>query len=90
MDKDVVYVHNEYYSAIKKNEIMAFAATQMDVEIIMLSEIRQRQIQYISYMCILKKIIQMKLFTKQNHRQRKLIYSYQRGKGRGDKLGVWD
>ena len=35
----------EYYSAIKKNEIMPFAATWMDLEIIILSEvIGQRQI----------------------------------------------
>jgi len=33
----------EYYSAIKKNEIMPFAATQMDPEIFMLNEIRQRR-----------------------------------------------
>ena len=33
----------EYYSAIKKNEIMTFAATWMDPEFIILSEvIRQR------------------------------------------------
>ena len=31
----------EYYSAIKRREIMAFAATQMDLEIIMLSEVSQ-------------------------------------------------
>jgi len=31
----------EYYSAIKRKEIMAFAATSMDLEIIMLSEINQ-------------------------------------------------
>ena len=33
----------EYYSAIKKNEIMPFAATWMDLEIIILSEISQKQ-----------------------------------------------
>ena len=33
----------EYYSAIKKNEIMPFAATWMDLEIIILSEINQKE-----------------------------------------------
>ena len=33
----------EYYSAIKKNGIMPFAATWMDLEIIILSEIRQKE-----------------------------------------------
>ena len=31
----------EYYSDIKRKEIMAFAATWMDLEIIMLSEVSQ-------------------------------------------------
>ena len=34
----------EYYSVIKKNEIMPFATTWMDLEIIILSDISQRQI----------------------------------------------
>ena len=33
----------EYYSAIKKNEILPLAATWMDLENIMLSEIGQRK-----------------------------------------------
>ena len=33
----------EYYSAIKKNEVMPFVATQMDLEIIILNEAGQRE-----------------------------------------------
>ena len=33
----------EYYSAIKKNEIMPFAAIWMDLEIIILSGVSQRE-----------------------------------------------
>ena len=36
----------EYCSATKKNEILPFAAMWMEVEGIMLSEIRERQISY--------------------------------------------
>ena len=45
MDKeDVVYRYTmEYYSAIKKNEILPFATTLMELEGIMLSEISQRK-----------------------------------------------
>ena len=36
----------EYYSAITKNEIITFAATWIDLEVIILSEVRERQISY--------------------------------------------
>ena len=38
----------EYYSAIKKNDIMSFAATWMDLEIIILSEVHQKEEKQIS------------------------------------------
>ena len=40
--KKMSYIHTmEYYSAIKRKERMAFVATWMDLEIIMLSEVSQ-------------------------------------------------
>ena len=46
----------EYYSAIRKHEIIPFSAIWIGPEIIILSEIRQKQILYdTSYMWNLKK-----------------------------------
>ena len=45
--KKMWYIYTiEYYSAIKKNEILPFATTWMELDGIMLSEIRERQISY--------------------------------------------
>ena len=48
MDKEgVVYIYTMgYYSAIKKNEMLPFATTWMELEGIMLNEISQRQKSY--------------------------------------------
>ena len=49
MDKeDVVHIYNGIL-AVKKNEIMPLAATWMDLEIIMLSEVSQRKATIIWY-----------------------------------------
>ena len=52
--EEVVHIPMEYYSAIKRNEIPAFLATWMDLEIIMLSEVSQtmrHQHQMLSLTC---------------------------------------
>ena len=65
MDKeDVVHIYIGIL-AIKKKEIMSFAATWMDLQILILSEVRERQLSYdITYMWNLKKKKQKNLFIK--------------------------
>ena len=41
--EDVVHICVEYHSANKKNEVMPFAATWMNLEIIILSEVSQTE-----------------------------------------------
>ena len=42
--KKMWYIYTmEYYSAIEKNKIMPFAATWMEPEILLLSEVRKRK-----------------------------------------------
>ena len=64
--KKMQYIYPmEYYSVIKKNEILPFAATWMPLEIIILSEVSQkeRQIPYdITYIWNLKYYVNERIF----------------------------
>ena len=64
---------------------MLFAATYIDLEIIILSEVSQAKKDKYHLYVESKNIRQMKLFMKekQTHRHRKQTYDYQRGKGKG-------
>ena len=86
----------EYYSAVKENEIMPFVATWMDLEIIILSEVksdRERQISYdITSMWNLKKWYKWTYLQNRNRltdMENKLMVTKGERGGR-DKLGVWD
>ena len=81
--KKMWYIYTmDYYSAIKKNEIMPLTVTWMDLKIIILSEVSQTEKDK-NHMILLmweiekEKVIQMNLFTtqKQIHRLRELIYA---------------
>ena len=72
--KKIWYIYTvRYYSAIRKSEIMQFAATWMDLEIIILSEVSQIEkgkYHVIPLKCVIYKKIQMNLFTKQKQTHR--------------------
>ena len=80
------------YLAIKKNKIMPFAATWMDLEIT-LSEVSQSEktviIRYCLYAEPKKNDTNELIYTTETDRQRKQTYGYQRQKmGGRDKLGL--
>ena len=95
LGKDVVYIYIcNGILAIKINEIMSFAATWIDLEIIILSEVSQRQISNdITYMWNLilkwyKRIIYKKEI---NSKISKLNLGLPKGNhGGGDKFGRWN
>ena len=62
MDKEnVVYIHihiKEYYSAIRRKEILPFLATWMDLECIMLCDISQKEKEQILYKSLKAELIE--------------------------------
>ena len=77
----------EYYSAIKKNNIMPFATTWMGLEIVILSKSDKDKYLLYSFYVESIKMIQMNVSTIKNRLtdlEQKLIVT------KGGKSGVWD
>ena len=93
-NENVTHIHNGILFSHKKNKIMPFAATWMDLEIVIISEVSQtKKDKYHMILLIggiFKERVQMNLFTKQSHRCRKQNYGYQGVRWGRDKLGEWD
>ena len=92
-----VYIHThiymEYRSAIKKNEVMPFVAIWMDLEIIILSEVRKKyKYLMISLICMASKIWHKwtYLWNRQTHRHREQTCGCQGGgrAGEGWEFGI--
>ena len=75
--KKMWYIYTmEYYSAIKRNEIVPFAEMWMDLETVIQSEVSQKEKDKYHIILLLvesRKMVQMNLFAKQrySHRCRK-------------------
>ena len=95
VDKEnVVHIHNGIL-AIKGNEIMAFSAIWMDLEIIMLSDVSQtvrHEWLMLLLTCEILKKDTMNFFAEQILTQtlKNLWFPNETGWGWGDALTVWD
>ena len=80
----------EYYTAIKKNKIMPFAATWIDLESVILNEVSQKRRNIVWYPLYVESEIndanELTYKTKQVHKLRKLAYGFW-GKGQGEQIG---
>ena len=91
MDKEyVLHICDGILLSHKKNEMMLFTATWMDLKFIILSEVREIKISYdITYMWNLKYDIN-ELILKQTHRYREQTCSCQVGrKGAWHRVKIW-
>ena len=92
MDKDVVHIM-EYYSALKKNETIPFATTQMNLESIMVSEVSQIEKDKYYKFSLICGIYRIQQTSKYNRKRNKLtdienkLVVYLWGEGRGGRGG---
>ena len=97
MDKeDVVHIYNGILLSHKKEPNNAICSNMMDLEMIILSEVRQKKkdkYHMISLICGIQNMTQMNLTMKQkqNHRHGEQTGGCQGGGVWGrDRVGVWD
>ena len=91
--KKIWYVHTTgYYSATKKNKIMPFAATWMELETLILNEVSQKEDKYhmISLISRMYYTAQMNLSTEKKimDLENRLVVAWGEGEGVGG-LGAW-
>ena len=83
----------EYYAAMKKNEIVSAAATRMQLEIVILSEVSQKEkdkYHMIPLICGIQNMTQINLSIKQNDEHREQIGGCQERRSWGkDGVGSW-
>ena len=89
----MVHIHNGILLSHKENEIVSFAATCLQLDIIILNEVSQKDkdISYgITYIWNLKYGTNEFIYRTKNHRHGEKTCGCQGGRGReGDRLGIW-
>ena len=81
INKDVVYLYNGILLSHKKNEILPFATTWMNLKDIMLSEISQQKTNIIYHLYV--ETLQLANITKkkQTHRENERVVTCEEGEG---------